>query len=139
MNTDILEQIYNYSDVDTKVNLRKAFPEYNIRSCKLSKDKFIHIEPWKQLNENREYKIEKCSYDIEYIESYTAYWQSYRCIKRLCHKCCGTSYSTYTCNESDINIPGWLTLHARQPRNPFHANNWLGRLRDVTCEYCEKR
>lgn len=138
MNIDILEQIYNFSDIDTKVQLRKAYPEYNIRSCKLSKDKFINVQPWK-FGDKCLYSIEKCSYSSEHIEKYTAYWESFRCIKRLCLKCCGTSYSTYTCNESDINIPGWLTLHTRQPKNPFHANNWLGRLRDGTCEYCEKR
>ena len=139
MNIDILEHIFTFSDIDTKVQLRKAYPEYNIRSCKLSKDKFINIEPWKQVNNNCLYSVEKCSYRIEHIETYTAYWESYRCIKRLCSKCCGTSYSMYTCNESDIIIPGWLTFHARQPKIPFYANNWLGRLRDVTCEYCEKR
>ena len=46
----------------------------------------------------------------------------------------------FTCNESDIYIPGWATFRARNDiQLPWFANNWIGKLFDVNCEHCKVR
>lgn len=135
MNFDTLEQIFNYSDIDTKVSLRKAYPEYKFPSKKLSRDNFIDVRPWDQSCEKQYgmYGIETMYVYHEWW--YIAYWGPYRCIKNICDLCMGTSYITFTANESDIIVPG---MPNHRIDVPWYANNWLGKVSDTYCNTCRR-
>jgi hypothetical protein len=133
MNFDILEQIFKYSDVDTKVNLRKAYPEYKFINSKLSPDRLVDVKPWNQTCEKYYgmYGIETMYIYHEWW--YIAYWGPYRCIKNICDLCMGTSYITFTANK--IDIPG---ISSYVVEVPWQANNWLGKVSDNHCAKCRR-
>lgn len=60
MNLDIIQEVFNKCNIDTKINLRKAFPEYDLKNNKLIYENLIHVEPWKKYHEKQ-----KCFYGIE--------------------------------------------------------------------------
>lgn len=141
MNLDILQEVFDKCNIDTKINFRKAFPEYELKNKKLDTDNIIIVQPWKQYDKKQPcfYDIEICS-PTEYVDWYTAYWASYRCIKITCKLCFGTSYSMFTCNQSDIYIPGYYYISPKKYiQFPWFANNWLGKLCDGNCDHCKVR
>lgn len=146
---EIFQLIFRCCDIDTKLALRKVYPDFAYRNDKVIS--YIHLEPLTVYNPHYAGRV---PLNIPFIDNpwdndtwlpwvmgsddnkwWELIWGRYRVLRSNCQKCGGAfEYSTFTCNQTDFADSRYLVSTRRSNLAPSHASNWLGSL----CSSCLK-
>jgi len=107
MNSDNLQAVFEQSDIDTRLSMRKSFPEINFCNKKIGTLSFTPQTP-----------ISTSEDTCEQV------WSDYRVVKKMCPFCDSPHYDTYTTHATGTASLDWLATNI-EIKNGL-ANNWIG-------------